>query len=390
MVQIVAPVLVFTVVVLTLVSLVLAARRQLVPSGAVPITINGQREVEVVAAACGGRGLCGQCRVRIDSGAGAVLATEAAHVDPDDAARGIRLACMVTVREPLRISVPQEILEVRRWECGVVSNRNVSTLLKELVLELPGEERIEFSAGDYVLVEAPPYHLAFRELAIDSAYRDEWRRLGLLDLESTTRAAVTRAYSLANPPQQDRSLMLIVRLAVPPAHAPAGTPPGCVSSYIFGLKPGDRVAVSGPFGEFHATDNEREMVLISGGAGLAPIRSIVLDQLARGTARKMSLWYGARDRRNLCYADEFEAAARDHENFEFHVALSSPLPEDDWNGDTGFIHSVVFERYLKDHPAPAEAEYYLCGPPVMSAAVVQMLDGLGVERSRIFYDDFGS
>jgi Na+-transporting NADH:ubiquinone oxidoreductase subunit F len=404
-IQLVAPVVIFTVLVLALTALVLAARHRLEPSGRVAITLSDGRTLIVDAgdkllwalaahgihlpAACGGRGMCGQCRVTVRSGGGQPLPTETAQLRDAERAAGIRLACMVKVREPLEIVVPASALHVQRWTCTVVANRHVATYMKELVLELPGTERIRFAAGEYVLLAAPPHRLAFRDFAIAPEYRDDWQRNGLLDLESETAEPVVRAYSLANPPQQDRQIALVVRLATPPASAPLA-PPGRASSYVFSLEPGDKVDISGPFGDFRATDTHKEMLLIAGGAGIAPLHSIVLDQLARGTGRKLSLWYGARDAADLCYQDTFRAAAAAHPNFTVHIALSSPRHPEAWSGDTGFIHRVVYERYLKNHPAPQDVEYYLCGPPVMTAAVVHTLEQLGVDRRNVYFDDFGS
>jgi len=403
--QIGVPVVLSTLIVLALAGLVLGARRWLEPSGVVTIDVNGERTLEVAAgdpllwtladhgiqlpAACGGRGTCGQCRVTVTSGGGEPLPTEAVHVTPAERAAGVRLACMLRVVAPLRIVVPRAALAARRWSCTVVSNRNVATHLKELVLQLPAAEKIHFRAGEYVVLEAPPHHVTFRDFDIDAGYHNDWQDNGLLALESVSHETVRRAYSLANAPQEDDRIVLVVRIATPPANAPEA-PPGRASSYIFALKPGDTVKVSGPFGDFHATDTHREMVLIGGGAGMAPLRSIVLDQLARGTNRKMSFWYGARDRGDLCYERELSRAAEEHDNFEFHVALSSARASDDWTGHKGFIHRVVHDRYLRYHDAPWDVEYYLCGPPVMTAAVVDMLERLGVDHRNIFFDDFGS
>jgi Na+-transporting NADH:ubiquinone oxidoreductase subunit F len=296
---------------------------------------------------------------------------------------------MLKVREAMSVTVPQSVLDARRWTCTVASNRSVATFIKELVLTFPAGEHISFNAGEYVLLDAPPHRLAFRDFAIDAQFRDDWARSGLLELESVVREPAVRAYSLANPPQQSDRAVLVVRIAPPPATAPAGTPPGHASSYIFSLNAGDSVSISGPFGEFHATDNEREMILIAGGAGIAPIRSIILDQLARATGRKLSLWYGSRDLHDICFAQEFERLAAQHDNFEYHVALSNPRDTEQRPGRTGFIHHIVYEHDLKAHCAPQDAEYYLCGPPLMSAAVLQMLEQLGIARRNIFFDDFG-
>jgi Na+-transporting NADH:ubiquinone oxidoreductase subunit F len=399
------PVAVFTLIVVALAAFVLTARHRLEPTGDVTINVNGERTLTVGAgdrllwtlaahgiflpAACGGRGACGQCRVTVRSGGGAPLPTELAQLGSTETAAGARLACQLKVRGPLEIAVPQSALDVRRWTCTVLSNVSVATYLKELVLALPSGERLGFVAGQYVLLEAPPGRVSFRDFALDDAQRREWQHNGLLGLESVAREPVVRAYSLANTPQDDDRAVLVVRIATPPAAAP-GAPPGRASSFVFSLAPGDSVTISGPFGEFRATGTARELVLIGGGAGIAPLRSIVLDQLARSTGRKMSLWYGVRDQLDLCYERELGELAARHENFELHVALSKPRREMSWTGLTGFIHRVVHERYLRGHAAPREVEYYLCGPPLMTAAVTEMLDDLGVPKQNVFCDDFGA
>ncbi len=403
--QLLVPIAVFTGIVLVLSSLVLFARRWLEPSGPVSIDVNGERVIDASAgrrllstladngihlpAACGGRGTCGQCRVTVKSGGGPPLPTEAVHIGADEQAQGVRLACAVKVREDMRIVVPASVLDVRQWSCEVVSTRNVATYVREVVLELPGAEKIEFSAGAYIVADVPPHRIEFGDFEIDEKYRDDWRQSGLLELESTVRTPVLRAYSLANPPQEGDRLVLLVRIAPPPATAPPGTPPGQASSYLFSLRRGDTLAVSGPFGDFHARDGDSEMLFVAGGVGIAPIRSIILDQLSRESHRKMSLWYGARDSKDLCYAEEFEELARRHANFALHIALSAPRDDDEWSGHTGFIHVVVREQYLSTHAAPGDVEYYLCGPPLMSASVIEMLEQLGVDRSQILFDDFG-
>ena len=405
--QIWIPSLLFTGVVLVLVLIVLGAHRLLVPRRQVAILVNGRRTLEVpvgkkllrtlaeqeiyLPAACGGRGTCGQCKVRVLKGVRALLPTESAHVSRSEAASGVRLACLLTVRDALDIRVPEESLETQRWACTVRSNRNISTFMKEVVLELPEDDQIDFEAGEYILLEAPPYELSFADLQIDADYRGEWERYQMLALHSEAREPAIRAYSLANHPLENQIVMLVVRIATPPHDAPKGTPPGIVSSYIFSLKPGDRVSLSGPFGEFHAQDTSKEMVFIAGGAGIAPMRSIICDQLLRlRSTRKISFWYGARNLRELCYKTEFDRLAEVHENFSWHAALSEPRSSDAWDGYTGFIHTVVYETYLEHHPAPEDAEYYLCGPPLMSTATVQMLEDLGVGRDNIYLDDFGT
>jgi len=403
-VEIIIPVAVFTGLVLALAILVMVARQQFEPSGSVEINLNGRRALEVNAgskllwalaehgiylpAVCGGRGTCGQCRVTVQSGGGTLLPIEEAHIDAAEARAGMRLACMLKVRKPMVISVPESILDIRRSICVVESNHSIATYLKELVLRPP--EPVPFKAGDYVLVEAPPHRIAFTDFEIDGQYRERWRDSGFFDFESVVREPVTRAYSLANPPQESDRLVLIVRIALPPPTAPAGTPPGQASSFIFSLKSGDEVAVRGPFGEFHLQEDDREIVFIAGGAGVAPMRSMILDQLMAGSRRRMSFWYGARDLHELCYEDEFEKTAEQYDNFQYHVALSDPESDSGWQGHTGFIHAIVHEFYLQNHPAPQEIEYYLCGPPLMSAAVMQMLEQLGVPEKNVFYDDFGA
>ena len=403
--QLIVPIAVFTGIVLVLSSLVLFARRRLEPSGPVTIEVNAERVIDAQAgrkllwtladngiylpAACGGRGTCGQCRVIVKSGGGLALPPEAVHISADEQADGVRLACAVRVRDDMQITVPASVLDVQQWSCEVVSARNVATYVREIVLKLPEPDRIEFSAGAYVVIEVPPHRIEFGDFEIDDRYREDWRSTGLLELESTVDTPVLRAYSLANPPQEDDRLVLLVRIAPPPATAPPGTPPGQASSYLFSVRAGDTLSVSGPFGDFRARDGDSEMLFIAGGVGIAPIRSIIHDQLSRGTRRKMSLWYGARDRFDICYVEEFEGLAARHDNFEVHVGLSAPRDDDEWKGHRGFIHRAVYERYLSTHKAPADVEYYLCGPPLMSASVIEMLEQLGVDRSQILFDDFG-
>jgi Na+-transporting NADH:ubiquinone oxidoreductase subunit F len=405
--EIIVPMAVFTTVVLLLAIVVLLARRALVPQEAVEIVVNDQQHLAATTgdkllwalavqgvylpAACGGRGSCGQCRVVVSRGGGALLPTEANHITRRDAAEGVRLACMVTVREDLSVRLPAALLEAKQWRCRVRSNGNLTTYLKELVLELPDELEMTFEAGDYVLLEAPPQQIRFADFAIDDEYRSEWVRHGLLDLVANVAETTTRAYSLANHPLESGVLKLVVRIAIPPPDAPLDTPPGKVSSYVFGLKPGDEVTLSGAFGEFHARDSDREMVFIGGGAGIGPMRAIIFDQLLRKrTDRKMSFWYGARNLQELCYADDFERLAAVHDNFTYRVALSEPDADAGWEGARGLIHTVVFRQYLQDHPSPEEVEYYLCGPPLMSGAVLAMLEDLGVDRDSVFFDNFGS
>jgi Na+-transporting NADH:ubiquinone oxidoreductase subunit F len=396
----------FTVVVLALVAIILLARMWLAPGGEAAITVNDSKTFRTpvgikladalgrgglfVPTACGGGGTCGQCRVKVLGGDGNILPTEATHINRRQAAAGERLSCQLTVRHDLSVQVPSEVFGVKRWECTVRSNRNVATFIKELVLELPPGENIDFRAGGYVQVECPPYTKQYTEFDIDEEFRDEWDRYNLWKYVASTKETTTRAYSMASYPEENDIIMLNIRVATPPPGADPSVPPGVMSSYLFGLKPGDKITASGPFGEFFAKDTDAEMVFIGGGAGMAPMRSHIFDQLKRlNSKRPMSFWYGARSLREMFYADEFDQLQREHENFRWSVTLSEPLPEDNWSGYRGFIHQSLFEHYLKNHPAPEACEYYLCGPPMMNTAVTHMLDELGVEPENILLDDFG-
>ena len=395
----------FTAIVLALVGVILFARSRLVPSGSVQVTVNEERTLSTpvglkllnvlgnaqlfVPSACGGGGTCGQCRVRVLEGGGTLLPTEATHINRREAFQGARLACQVVVKERMSIEVPREVFGVRKWQCRVRSNRSVSTFIKELVLELPAGERLQFRAGGYIQIECPPHEVRYADFDIPEVYRADWDRYNLWRYVSKTVATVTRAYSMANYPAENDVVMLNVRIATPPPSRP-DVPPGVMSSFIFALKPGDRVTISGPFGEFFARDTQAEMIFVGGGAGMAPMRAHIFDQLKRlASRRQISFWYGARSRREVFYQEDFDALAREHDNFKWHLALSDPLPGDDWHGHTGFIHQVLVENYLRDHPAPEDCEYYLCGPPMMTAAVTRMLHELGVEKDSILMDDFG-
>ncbi len=319
-----------------------------------------------------------------------MLPTEAALISKREAAEGQRLACQVTIAEDMRIRVPEEVFGVKKWECTVRSNDNVATFIKELVLELPAGEILDFRAGGYVQIECPPHRLSYSTFDIQDEYRAEWEKYGLTKLESVVREPTLRAYSMANYPEEKDIIMLNVRIATPPPNAPKA-PTGIMSSYIFNLKPGDKVTVSGPYGEFFAKETDAEMVFVGGGAGMAPMRSHIFDQLKRlHSKREMSFWYGARSLREAFYVGEFNELAAAHANFSWHLALSDPQPEDDWTGLTGFIHDVLYQECLKDHPAPEDCEYYLCGPPMMNAAVIKLLNDLGVEEENILLDDFGN
>jgi Na+-transporting NADH:ubiquinone oxidoreductase subunit F len=398
-------VLLFTAIVMSLVFIILAARSRLVATGQVNILINDEKTIAApvgtkllaaladsklfVASACGGGGTCGQCKVRIHEGGGVILPTETSHINKREAAAGERLSCQVMVKQDMRIEVPQEVFGIRRWNCRVRSNRNVATFIKELVLELPEGEDLNFRAGGYIQIEAPPHRLKYSDFDIPDMFREDWERFDLFSLESNVEEPVMRAYSMANYPEEKGMVMLNVRVATPPPRV-SSVPPGIMSSYIFGLQPGDIVTISGPYGEFFAKKGDAEMVFIGGGAGMAPMRAHIFDQLKRlGSHRKMSFWYGARSRREMFYHEEFEELAARHENFSWRVALSDPLAEDEWQGDIGFIHEVLYEQYLRDHPAPEDIEFYICGPPMMTQAVLKMLADLGVEQENILLDDFG-
>ena len=397
----------FTGIILALVAVILFARSKLVASGAVEILINDERKIEApagskllaalanenlfVASACGGGGTCAQCRVQIFEGGGSILPTELSHITKREAREGDRLSCQVAVKQPMKIRIPDEVFGVKKWRCRVRSNDNVATFIKCLVLELPEGENVDFRAGGYIQIECPPYHLGFDQFDVAEEYREDWDKFHLWDLKVDNTEPVVRAYSMANYPEEKGVIMLNVRIATPPPHAdPTKVPAGLMSSYIFNLKPGDEVTISGPFGEFFARDTDKEMVFIGGGAGMAPMRSHIFDQLMRiKTKRKITFWYGARSRREMFFVEDFDRLQAENENFQWHVALSDPQPNDDWDGDTGFIHNVLYENYMKDHPAPEECEYYVCGPPIMNTSVINMLIDLGVEREDIMLDDFG-
>jgi Na+-transporting NADH:ubiquinone oxidoreductase subunit F len=398
-------VLLFTFIVMMLVLIILGARSKLVSTGVVNILVNEEKTIQspvgkkllgaladaklFVASACGGGGTCGQCRVKVFDGGGAILPTETSLITKREAAAGERLSCQVVVKQDMRIEVPREVFGIKRWVCRVRSNRCVATFIKELVLELPEGEELNFRAGGYIQIEAPPHELRYSDFEIPEKFRDDWERYDLFKLESRVSEPVMRAYSMASYPEEKDIVMLNVRIATPPPRMP-NVPPGQMSSFIFALKPGDVVTISGPYGEFFAKDTDAEMVFIGGGAGMAPMRAHSFYQLRRlDSKRKMSFWYGARSKREMFYTQDFETLAAEHSNFVWHVALSDPLPEDEWTGYEGFIHEVLLENYLKDHPAPEDIEYYICGPPMMTQAVLKMLSDLGVEKENILLDDFG-
>lgn len=399
--------LMFTLVVLSLVVLLMVAKAKLVSAGTIRILINDDPEKALtvpvgssllatlanhkifVPSACGGKGSCGVCKVKVHEGGGALLPTEEGHINRGEAREGVRLSCQVKVKQDLKIELPAEIFSVRKWQCKVRSNHSVATFIKELVLELPQGEEVPFRAGGYIQIERPAGVVSYKDFDVEERFRDAWDAMKLWDLSSTAEEPVTRAYSMANYPEEKDVIMLNVRIATPPPRT-QGIPPGLMSSYIFNLKPGDEVTIAGPFGEFFAQETKREMCFIGGGAGMAPMRSHIFDQFRRlRTDRKATYWYGARSLREMFYVEDFDSIQAENPNFKWHVALSEPQPEDNWNGLKGFIHQVLYDNYLKDHPAPEDVEYYICGPPMMLSACVNMLHSLGVEDEMIAFDDFG-
>jgi Na+-transporting NADH:ubiquinone oxidoreductase subunit F len=397
----------FTAVVLALVAALLVAKSRLAPAGEARILINDDDSRAVTArrgltlldalgnarvfvpSACGGKGTCATCKVVVEEGGGDLLPTERGLVRPAEARRGVRLSCQLKVAQDLRIRLPDAVFGAREWTCTLRSARNVATFIREFVLEVPEGEDFRFRAGGYVQITCPPHTLSYSEIEIEPRYRADWEKFGLFSLTSRVDAPLTRAFSMANYPEEKGIITLNVRIATPPPRSPLETPTGQVSSWLFARKPGDAITVSGPFGEFFARETESEMVFVGGGAGMAPLRSHIFDQLLRlHSKRKISFWYGARSLKEAFYVEDFDRLQREHDNFRWTLVLSEPLPEDEWTGPVGFIHNAVHDLYLRDHPAPEDAEYYLCGPPPMIAATTTMLEGLGVERERILYDAF--
>jgi Na+-transporting NADH:ubiquinone oxidoreductase subunit F len=401
-------VIMFTTVILLLVAVLMFAKSRLVASGDVTILINDDPENALrtagggtllgtlsankifIPSACGGKGSCALCKVDILEGGGSMLPTEEPHITRGEAREGCRLACQVKVKEDMRIQVPAEIFSIRKWKCKVRSNRGVATFIKELVLELPPGEAVPFRAGGYIQIECPPHVANYKDFKIEEKFREDWDTFNLWRYTSRVDEEVVRAYSMANYPEEKGLIMLNVRIASPPPRAPENTPPGKMSSFIFNLKPGDEVTISGPYGEFFTKNTDNEMCFIGGGAGMAPMRSHIFDLFRRvHTQRKVTFWYGARSLRETFYADDFNQIQEENPNFKWQLALSEPMEEDNWSGYTGFIHQVLHDNYLKDHPAPEEIEYYLCGPPMMMSACFKMLDSLGVEPENVLFDDFG-
>ena len=407
MIEILTGVTLFTTIVLVLVALILVAKSWLAPSGTVTISINDNAsktlEVEAgnkllntlashrifISSACGGGGTCGQCKVRVLEGGGEILPTEVSHISRKEARHGERLSCQVVVKRDLKIEIPQEVFGAKRWQCRVRSNESVATFIKDLILDLPEGEEVPFRAGGYIQIECPPHEVSYNDFDIAERFRSDWDKFNMWQYHSVVREPVTRAYSMANYPGEKGIIRLNVRIASPPPNNP-NVPPGKMSSYIFNLKPGDSVTILGPFGEFFARETDKEMIFVGGGAGMAPMRSHIFDQLKRlNSTRKISFWYGARSAQEMFYVEDFNDLQDSFDNFTWKIALSDPQPEDNWQGSTGFIHQVLYDEYLKDHPAPEDCEYYLCGPPMMISAVTNMLLNQGVEREDILFDDFG-
>jgi Na+-transporting NADH:ubiquinone oxidoreductase subunit F len=397
----------FTGIVIALVLVILAARSALVSTGKVKVNINDDPDKSVeleaggkllgalaecgiyVPSACGGQGTCAQCKVKVLEGGGDILPTEKGYMSRAEIREGTRLSCQVAVKQDMKIEVDPEIFDIRKWECTVKSNDNVATFIKELVLELPEGEDVDFKAGGYIQIEAPVHELSYKDFDIDPKFHEDWDTYNMWRYTSKVVEPISRAYSMANYPAEKGIIMLNVRVATPPRNAP-DAPPGKMSSFVFNLKPGDKVTISGPYGEFFIKETPAEMVYIGGGAGMAPLRSHLFELLkTQNSDRKIQYWYGARSLREVFYADEFDELAKKHPNFQWHLVLSEPKEEDNWQGLTGFVHQALYDNYLKDHPAPEDIEYYFCGPPMMNSSVIKMLDDLGVEEENIAFDDFG-
>ncbi|MEC9437140.1 MAG: NADH:ubiquinone reductase (Na(+)-transporting) subunit F [Candidatus Neomarinimicrobiota bacterium] len=402
-------VVIFSGVILILVLMINLAESKLLPQGDISVNINGDDDKSLrvrpgstllsalatenifLPSACGGGGTCALCKCQVHEGGGEILPTEKGHISRAEAKENWRLACQVKIKENMKVHVPDEIFNIQKWDCTVRSNSNVATFIKELILELPKGENLNFTAGGYIQIDIPEYHqLSFKNFNVEKEYHEDWDKFKIWDVVANNDEDCFRAYSMANHPAEGNIIMLNVRIATPPPALWDQVPPGIASSYIFNLKKGDKVTISGPFGEFFAKDTKREMLYLGGGAGMAPMRSHLFDLLdTKKTDRKITFFYGARSAREMFYHDDFLKLEKEHPNFKYIVGLSEPMPEDDWKGPTGFIHNVALEEYLKDHDDPSEIEYYMCGPPMMIDACDKMLYDLGVERDMIAYDSFG-
>jgi len=405
-------IVIFLIVMLCLVAILLYAKTKLTPQGEVTVNINdGEKELTVqpgssllstlgnnkifLPSACGGGGTCGMCKCQVDDGAGSILPTETGFFSRKEQNDNYRLACQVKVKEDIKMRIPQEIMGIKKWECEVVSNNNVATFIKEFVVKLPEGENLDFRSGGYIQIDVPKVDVDFKDMDIDEEYRGDWDNMKLWDLKMKNPEETFRAYSMANHPAEGNIVMLNIRIATPPFDRAKGgmvnCNPGICSSYIFSRKPGDKVTISGPYGEFFLRETENEMMFIGGGAGMAPMRSHIfhLFQTLK-SGRRVTFWYGARSLREVFYKEQFDAIAAEFPNFTWHLALSEPLPEDNWEGPTGFIHQVIYDEYLAKHEEPEDIEYYLCGPPMMTSAIEKMLDGLGVPEENVMFDNFGA
>ncbi len=401
---------IFLLVTLILVGMLIYARTKLMPTGNVKILINEEKELEVetgstllstlsnqkifLPSACGGGGTCGMCKCQILEGGGDVLPTETGHLNRKMQAEHWRLGCQVKVKSDMKIDIPKSIFGIKKWECEVISNRNVATFIKEFVVKLPEGERLDFRSGGYIQIDVPECEVDYKDIRVEEEYRSDWDSMKIWDLKMKNHEPVFRAYSMANHPAEGNIIMLNIRIATPPWDKKKNTfmkvNPGICSSYLFSRKAGDKVTISGPYGEFHIKDTQKEMMFIGGGAGMAPMRSHIFDQFETlKTKRKATFWYGGRSLRELFYVEDFERIERENSNFKFKIALSEPRAEDHWVGAVGFIHQVIKDEYLDKHPEPEEIEYYLCGPPQMNDAVQKMLDEMGVPAENIAFDDFG-
>lgn len=409
---IITSIIFFLVVILLLVSVLLFAKKKLTPSGTVNIDINdGEKKIETepgstvlstlsnngifLPSACGGGGTCGMCKCQVEEGGGSILPTEVDFFTRKEQQNNWRLGCQVKIREDMKVRVPEEVMGIQKWECEVVSNHNVATFIKEFVVKLPEGETLDFKSGGYIQIDVPKYEADFKDFDVEKEYRDEWDKFGLWDLGIKNTEESFRAYSMANYPAEGNIIMLNIRIATPPwdrqKNKWADVPPGACSSYIFSRKPGDKVTISGPYGDFFIQDTDNEMLYIGGGAGMAPLRSQLFHLFnTLKTGRKVTYWYGARSKREIFYEDHFREIEKQFPNFKFIIALSDPQPEDNWDGPVGFIHQVIHDNYLKDHEAPEDIEYYMCGPGPMANAANKMLYDLGVEDENIFFDDFGA
>lgn len=405
-------IIIFLLIILLLVSVLLFAKTKLTPSGKVTLNINGGEEkIEAnqgqsllgalgnekifLPSACGGGGTCGMCRCQVPDGAGTILPTEVDFFSRKEQNDNWRLACQVKVKGDLDLEIPQEVMGIKKWECTVVSNKNVATFIKEFVVRLPEGENLDFKSGGYIQIDVPKIDVDFKDMDIEDEYKEDWQKFGMFDLKMSNPEPTYRAYSMANHPAEGNIVMLNIRIATPPFDRNTGgfmkINPGLCSSFIFSRKPGDKVTISGPYGEFFIKPTEREMMFIGGGAGMAPMRSHIFHLFKTvKTGRPVTFWYGARSMKEVFYQEEFDAIAAEFPNFKWHLALSEPLPEDNWTGYTGFIHQVILDNYLNNHEEPEDVEYYICGPPMMNSAVTKMLYDLGVPDEMVAFDDFGS